>query len=73
MFREVIRKVCVEEFGHSVVAEASDGPAAIRAAASVQAFRRAATSSRLVASRSKAAPPSSTSTSTKACSTARKR
>ena len=32
MFREVIRKVCVEEFGHSVVAEASDGPAAIRAA-----------------------------------------
>jgi DNA-binding NarL/FixJ family response regulator len=31
MFREVIRRVCVVDFGHEVVGEAADGPAAIRA------------------------------------------
>ena len=36
MFREVIRKVCVDEFGHEVVAEAVDGPAAIRTALTTQ-------------------------------------
>ena len=36
MFREVLRKVCAEEFGHEVVAEATDGPDAIRKAITVQ-------------------------------------
>jgi DNA-binding NarL/FixJ family response regulator len=36
MFREVIRKVCVDEFGYEVVAEAVDGPEAIRVALTTQ-------------------------------------
>jgi DNA-binding NarL/FixJ family response regulator len=30
MFREIMRKVCVEEFGHNVVGEAEDGSSALR-------------------------------------------
>jgi len=30
MFREVIRKVCIDEFRHEVVAEADTGPSAVR-------------------------------------------
>jgi DNA-binding NarL/FixJ family response regulator len=30
MFREVIRRVCIDDFGCAVVGEAADGPAAIR-------------------------------------------
>jgi DNA-binding NarL/FixJ family response regulator len=30
MFREVVRRVCVDDFRHEVVGEAVDGPAAIR-------------------------------------------
>jgi DNA-binding NarL/FixJ family response regulator len=30
MFREIIRKVCVEEFGHEVVGEAGDGSSGLR-------------------------------------------
>lgn len=36
MFREIIRKVCTQEFGHDVVAEAMDGPGAIRQALTAQ-------------------------------------
>jgi len=36
MFREVVKKVCTEEFGHEIVGMASDGEEAVRVVASVR-------------------------------------